>query len=91
MWHEEAAQPITWPAFAIAASAADVSMLGIERLDDVPCAVLGFVNTRENTRDRIWVALDTWRVRKRIAVAAGRTRVTVYSAFDRKLDIIPPK
>ena len=91
MWHRETQAVFQWPAFSIARTADEATVVGTAAIDGVECLEVAFVNASTRAVERIWIDARTWRATRRLSIAGGRTEMTRYSRFDAPLTITAPK
>ena len=90
MWHSESVEPLRWPGYTLAKWAADVVLLDVEKADGVEAVVIGFVDTRDGSRNRVWIGLAESHILRHVSVAPGRTVRLPGLEFNRRIAIVAP-
>lgn len=80
-----------WPLFDYARTATEVTLLGQEKLNEVPCWVVTFLDTPSSTRLTFWIGVQDNLVRQQKMYGVGHYMVSVFGDFNTPVTIEPPQ
>ncbi len=90
MWHTESVPPLVWPAYRFTHHATDVLLIGRDSIGSIEAFVVGFVDTEDGSRNRLWISTDGYRVIQHTSMAPGRFVQTSFSAFNESVSVRKP-
>jgi hypothetical protein len=71
-----------WPVYEYARTASEVTLLGRETIDGVPCWIIAFLDTPSGGRMTMWVGMDDGLIRRQRMFAVGHYMESVFSDFN---------
>lgn len=79
-----------WPVYEYARTAAEVTLLGRETIDGVPCWVISFLDTPSGGRFTAWIGIDDGLIRRQRMFAVGHYMESVFYDFNAPVTIEAP-
>lgn len=79
-----------WPIYDYARTAAEVTLLGRETIDGVPCWIIAFLDTPSGGRLTAWIGIDDGLIRRQRMFAVGHYMESIFSDFNAPVTIEAP-